>query len=291
MIKENPALVQALSVDHACRLLEYNRGSYYRSRSTLPPVPPGVPDVELRAAIERLVLEFPGYGYRRVTAQLHREGWAVNHKRVLRLMREECLLCHLKRRWVKTTDSEHGFRVYPNLLPSAGWRGLTRPDEAWVSDITYIRLGQQFVYLAVILDAFSRRVVGWCLSREIDASLTVTALDQALALRRPPVGWIHHSDRGVQYACRDYVARVEAAGGWVSMAAKGTPRENAQAESFMRTLKAEEVALQEYATYEAVLRSIRHFIETVYNRKRLHSSLGYLPPIEFEEQFAAGVFH
>ncbi len=168
---------------------------------------------------------------------------------------------------------------------------MTRPDEAWASDITYIRLGQQFVYLAVILDAFSRRVVGWCLSREIDAALTVAALDQALGVRRPPPGWIHHSDRGVQYACRDYVGRVEAAGGRVSMAAKGTPRENAQAESFMRTLKAEEVALQEYATYEAVRRSIRHFIEAVYNRKRLHSSLGYLPPIEFEEQFAAGVFH
>jgi transposase InsO family protein len=291
VIQESPDLIPALSVDHACRLLSLNRGSGYRYGTGPAPARPGTPDVELRDAIERIVLEFPGYGYRRVTVQLHRDGWNVNHKRVRRLMREECLLCQLKRRWVRTTDSEHGFRVYPNLLPDAGWRELTRPDEAWAGDITYIRLGQQFVYLAVILDAFSRRVVGWCLSREIDAALTVTALEQALQVRQPPAGWIHHSDRGVQYACRDYVARVEAAGGRVSMAAKGTPRENAQAESFMRTLKAEEVALQEYATYEAVLRSIRHFIEAVYNRKRLHSSLGYLPPIEFEEQFAAGGFH
>jgi transposase InsO family protein len=290
VIQENPKLIQALSVDRACRLLEVNRGSYYRSERAPAPARLAAPDVELRDAIERIVLAFSGYGYRRVTAQLHRDGWAVNHKRVLRVMRQECLLCQLKRRWVRTTNSEHGFRICPNLLPEAGWRGVTRPDEAWASDITYIRLGQQFVYLAVILDAFSRRVVGWCLSREIDASLTVTALDQALALRCPPAGWIHHSDRGVQYACRDYVARVEAAGGRVSMAAKGTPRENAQAESFMRTLKTEEVAVHEYATYEAVEGSIGHFIETVYNRKRLHSSIGHLPPVEFEEQFAAGIF-
>lgn len=291
MIHENPALMQELSVDHACRVLALNRGSYYRYGTTPARGQPAFQEVALRDAIERIVLEFPGYGYRRVTVQLQRDGWNVNRKRVLRLMRQECLLCQLKRRWVKTTDSEHGFRVYPNLLEETGWRRLTRPDEAWASDITYIRLGQQFVYLAVLLDAFSRRVVGWCLSRQIDASLTVTALEQALQQRRPPAGWIHHSDRGVQYACRDYVERVEGAGGRVSMAAKGTPRENAQAESFMRTLKAEEVNLQEYASYEAVQASIPRFIEAVYNRKRLHSSIGYLPPVEFEEQFAAGVFH
>ena len=290
MIQENPDLLQQLSLDHVCRVLALNRGSYYRYAAAPAPTPADVPDVALRDAIERIVLEFPGYGYRRVTAQLQREGWNVNRKRVLRLMRQECLLCQLKRRWVKTTDSEHGFRVYPNLLPEAGWQRLTRPDEAWASDITYIRLAQQFVYLAVILDAFSRRVVGWCLSREIDAALTVTALDQALTSRRPSAGWIHHSDRGVQYACRDYVTRVEAAGGRVSMAAKGTPRENAQAESFMRTLKHEEVYLQEYQTFTEAKQAISRFIEAVYNEKRLHSSLGYRPPSEFEELLAAGFF-
>jgi putative transposase len=152
----------------------------------------------VRDAIERMVLEYPGYGYRRVTAQLHRDGVLVNRKRVLRIMREECLLCQLQRRWVPTTDSEHGFRVYPNLLAEAGWRHLTGINQAWVADITYLRLVREFAYLAVLLDAYSRRVVGWSLSRSIDAGLAVLALERALSLRQPPSGWIHHSDRGVQ---------------------------------------------------------------------------------------------
>jgi putative transposase len=282
--------LSALPVEVACAVLGVNRGSYYRCG----PLPsPGVPtrfEVGLRDTIERIVLEFPGYGYRRVTAALQRAGWAVNHKRVLRLLREECLLCQLKRRWVRTTDSEHGWRLYPNLLSGCGWRRLTGLDQAWVADLTYIRLPGGFCYLAAILDAFSRKVVGWSLSERIDAELAVAALEQALKSRKPKVGWIHHSDRGVQYACGDYVGRLERAGARISMAAKGTPRENAQAESFFRTLKHEEVYLTEYEDYRQAKQALGRFIERVYNEKRLHSSLGYRPPNEFEELVAAGSF-
>jgi putative transposase len=242
----------------------------------------------LREAIERVVLEFPGYGYRRVTHHLQRAGWAVNHKRVLRVMHQESLLCHLQRHWVRTTDSEHGLRVYPNLLSNAGWRTLTGINQAWAADLTYVRLAREFCYLAAILDAYSRRVVGWHLSRQIDAALAVAALEKALAARQPAAGWIHHSDQGVQYACRDYVQLLEGAQARISMAAKGTPRENAQVESFMRTLKHEEVYLHDYETFEDAEPSIGHFIERVYNEKRLHSSLGYRPPSEFEELLATG---
>lgn len=292
MIQDNPQLVAELSLARACAVLAVNRGSYYRGEAPL------AADRErraeamgLRERIEAIVLEFPGYGYRRVTAQLQREGWAVNHKRVLRIMRAESLLCELQRRWVKTTDSEHGLRTYPNLLAQRGWRQLTGINQAWAADLTYIRLREGFCYLAALLDAFSRRVVGWHLSERLDASLTVTALEQALASRCPPPGLIHHSDQGVQYACRDYVTVLEGVGARISMAAKGTPRENAQAESFFRTLKYEEVYLQEYETVLDVKPSVGRFIETVYNEKRLHSSLGYRPPCEFEDLVLAGLLH
>jgi putative transposase len=283
----------ALPLEVACATLSVNRGSYYRRRATLcleAPASFARADLNLRAAIEALVLEFPGYGYRRVTAQLHRDGWEVNHKRVLRLMREESLLCQLKRRWMRTTDSEHGMRVYPNLLKDCGWRRLTGVNQAWVADITYIRLPGGFCYLAAILDAFSRKVVGWTLSQRIDASLAVRALEQALCCRKPPADFIHHSDRGVQYACRDYVELLQEAGARISMAAKGTPRENAQAESFFRTLKHEEVDLSDYQDYDEANQALGRFIERVYNEKRLHSSLGYRPPSEFETLTAAGFF-
>jgi transposase InsO family protein len=280
-------------VERACALLGLNRGSLYRHAAGAEPEPiashrPQGNSLSLRAAVERVVLEFPGYGYRRVTKHLQREGWNVNRKRVLRVMREESLLCQLKRRWTKTTDSQHGWRVYPNRLVDCGWRRLTGLDEAWVADLTYIRLGGEFVYLATVMDAYSRRVLGWCLSRTLEAELALTALERALAQRQPPPGWIHHSDRGVQYACAAYVARLEAAGACVSMAAKGSPLENAQAERLFRTLKEEEVYLQEYETFEEAEASIGRFIEEVYNRKRLHSSLGYRPPCEFEELTLTG---
>ncbi len=285
-----------LPLERRCLLLGLNRGSYYRAaRSTAAPAPVESAAaqnnsaiqsaIRLQEAIERLVVEFPGYGYRRVTKQLRREGWHVNHKRVRRLMRAAGLLWRRKRRLVKTTDSEHGFGAAPNLV-----KGL-RPmalNEVWVADLTYIRLGQEFVYLATVMDAFSRRVVGWCLGRSLEAELALTALEHALQTRQPPPGWIHHSDQGVQYACSAYRERLEQAGARASMAAKGTPQENAQAERWFRTLKEEEVYLQEYQTFEEAEASIGRFIEEVYNQKRLHSALGYRPPCEFEELVRIG---
>jgi transposase InsO family protein len=236
-------------------------------------------DLDLRDAIEHIVLEFPGYGYRRVTAELHGRGWTVNHKRVLSIMRRESLLCQLKRRFRPTTDSAHSFGVYPNLIKDTQLDGL---DQAWISDITYVRLPTSFCYLAAILDAYSRRCLGWRLSRSIDTSLTLSALEMALATRRPSAGLIHHSDRGVQYASGEYVSRLEEAGALISMAAVGNPYENAKAESFFRNLKMEEVYIKDYRDFEEAEEDIGRFIEEVYNQKRLHSSLGYLPPVEFE---------
>lgn len=240
-------------------------------------------ETELRDAIERIVLDFPGYGYRRVTHALHRSGWPVNHKRVLRVMREESLLCQLKRHFVVTTDSAHGYRTYPNLLVAAS---LDRLDQAWVADITYIRLPTTFVYLACMLDAFSRRCIGWKLSRQIDTRLTLAALEMALEFRQPPRGLIHHSDRGVQYASTEYVGRLEELGVRVSMSATGNPYDNAKAESFFKTLKREEVYLKDYQTFAEAEANLGQFIEAVYNTKRLHSSLGYRPPTEFEADYA-----
>lgn len=235
--------------------------------------------VALRAAIENLVLEFPGYGYRRVTKALARAGYLVNHKRVLRIMREESLLCQIKRRFIPTTDSNHSFRTYPNLLKEMV---LCAPDQAWQADITYIRLPTGFAYLSAIIDAYSRRCVGWQFSRCIDTQLTLAALDMAISTRRIQPGLVHHSDRGVQYASSAYVERLESVGALVSMSAKGNPYDNAKAESFFKTLKREEVYLKQYRTFGEAEANIGQFIEDVYNVKRLHSSLGYLPPAEFE---------
>jgi transposase InsO family protein len=265
-----------LSARRLCSLLGVARSWYYE-RPTNPIQ--NERDVALRDAIEQIVLEFPGYGYRRVTKALARKGWIVNHKRVRRVMRQESLLCQLKRRFVATTDSGHTLRTYPNLV--AGLE-LTGPDQVWVADITYIRLPTAFAFLACVLDAWSRRCVGWHLSRTIDTRLTVAALDHALVQRQPAPGLIHHSDRGGQYASADYVARLETVGARISRAAVGNPYQNAQAESFFKTLKCEEVYLHDYRTLAEAEDNIGHFIEDVYNAKRLHSSLGYLPPIEYE---------
>lgn len=282
MIQASRGLFARLPLERACALLQIDRSGFYRGASPGPCAPD---ETALREAIENIVVEFAGYGYRRVSAQLARDGWQVNHKRVLRIMRQECLLCQLRRRWVPTTDSDHGLRVYPNLLST---HKAQRLNQVWVADLTYIRLPGGFCYLGAILDAFSRRVVGWHLSRWIDSALALAALDKALSSRQPQAGWIHHSDRGVQYACRDYVARLEAAGAQVSMSRKGTPRDNAQAESFFKTLKTEEVYLQEYGTFEEAQACLTRFIEDVYNLKRLHSALGYRPPTEFEDLMLAG---
>ena len=240
-------------------------------------------EIALRDQIEDLILEFPGYGYRRVTHALARQGWTINHKRVLRIMQEESLLCHLKKKFVvTTTNSRHGFPVYPNVLAEVT---LSAPDQAWVADFTYIRLRSAFVYLACILDAFSRRCVGWHLSREMTTQLTRSALHQAIVERRPKPGLIHHSDRGVQYASREYVEQLQEIGAHISMSAVGNPYDNAKAESFFKTLKQEEVYLKEYGSFTDAEQNLTVFLEQVYNEKRLHSSLGYLPPAEFEAAY------
>jgi putative transposase len=269
------------AISQLCELLQVSRSWYYENQSR---AEEDEVDVELRDSIERIILDFPGYGYRRVTHALKRAGWIVNHKRVLRIMREESLLCQLKRHFVHTTDSRHPYQVYPNLI-----KGMTleAPDVLWVADLTYIRLPSTFVYLAAILDAYSRKCVGWKLSKRIDTQLTLAALEVALAARNVKAGLIHHSDRGVQYASSEYVARLRSIEAQVSMSAVGNPYENAKAESFFKTLKREEVYLKQYHTFQEAEDNLRQFIEDVYNTKRLHSSLGYLPPTEFEEAYSS----
>jgi transposase InsO family protein len=271
----------SLSLRQLSRLLGVSRSWYYERATAVDRLER---DVRLRDAIERIVLDFPGYGYRRVTAELARQGWQVNHKRVLRMMHQEGLLCELQRSWTPTTNSRHGLQTYPNLLASAV---LSQRDQVWVADITYIHLPTSFVYLACVLDAWSRRCVGWQLSRRIDTPLTLAALEQAIALRQPQTGLIHHSDRGVQYASAAYVERLTTIGAQVSMSAQGNPYDNAKAESFFKTLKREEVYLNQYETFSDAERQIGRFIDDVYNQKRLHSSLGYRPPMEYESLYNA----
>lgn len=269
-----------LSIRRLCELFGVGRTWYYTQPS---PDETASRDVALRASIEDTVLAFPGYGYRRVTKHMQRDGLRVNHKRVLRVMREESLLCQIKRRFVMTTDSVHGLTRYPNLLADLV---VVRPNQVWQADITYIRLPTSFVYLACVLDSYSRRCVGWALSRTIDTQLTLAALAMALTTRQPAPGLIHHSDQGVQYASAAYVARLAAAGVQISMAATGNPYENAKAESFFKTLKCEEVYLNDYQTFQEAEAQLETFIEEVYNCKRLHSSLGYRSPHEFEAAHA-----
>jgi putative transposase len=235
----------------------------------------------LRDMIQRIALEFPSYGWRRMTAELQRRGWAVNHKRVYRRMHEDNLLCLRKRKFVVTTDSDHGLPVYPNLARAMTLTGL---DQLWVADLTYIRLELEFIYLAVILDAFSRRVIGWALDRTLETALTLQALRMALGRRRPVSGLVHHSDRGVQYASLDYTQLLQEQGIRISMSRQANPWDNAACESFLKTLKYEEVYRTEYRDLADARASIGVFLEKVYNQKRLHSALGYLPPAEFERE-------
>ena len=240
-------------------------------------------ELELRSQIQTIALEMRAYGYRPITAELHRRGVKVNHKRVLRLLREDNLLCLRQRAFVRTTDSRHNLMVYPNLTRELV---LSNINQLWVADITYIRLLREFIYLAVLLDAFSRRCIGWAISRHIDTQLTLAALQMALNTRTIQPGLIHHSDQGVQYAATDYVAVLQEHKIEISMSRTGNPYDNAKAERFMRTLKYEEIYMNDYETLAEVRASVEHFIEAVYNRKRLHSAIGYRPPIEFEASLA-----
>jgi len=240
-------------------------------------------DMDLRDAIQRIALEWPSYGRPRITRELRRRGWTVNPKRVYRLLREDNLLCVRKRKFIVTTDSNHGRKVYANL---AAEMALTGMDQLWRADITYIRLREEFVFLAVILDAFSRRVIGWALDRNMEDELTLRALRMALSRRRLQPGLVHHSDRGSQYASNQYTELLQAHGIQISMSRKGNPWDNAACESFMKTLKYEEVLRNEYRDLTEARASILAFIERVYNQKRLHSALGYVPPAEFEAQLA-----
>ena len=262
-----------------CDLVDESRAGYYRHWQASRP---GEEEMELRDAIQRLALAHRHYGYRRIGALLRRAGWCVNHKRVLRLMRKDNLLCLRQKAFVPaTTDSQHSYRIYPNL---ARRLETTAINQLWVADITYIRLAEDFVYLAVVLDAHSRRVVGWALGDHLKASLAVAALEMALATRDvAPGGLVHHSDRGVQYACGDYIARLEARGILVSMSRIACPYDNAMAESFMKTLKTEEVEGRPYRNLVHAKSDIGAFIEQVYNKHRLHSALAYRSPEEFEQ--------
>lgn len=236
-------------------------------------------EMELRDQMQKVALEWPAYGYRRITRALQRRGFDVNHKRVLRMMHEDNLLCARRRGFMVTTDSRHRLPIYPNLARDMQ---LTAINQLWIADITYIRLRKEFIYLAVVLDAFSRRVIGWALGRTLEAQLVTTALAMALAERRSAPGLVHHSDRGSQYASLDYTEMLKQHQVTISMSRKGNPYDNAACESFMKTLKYEEVYRNEYYDFQDARAGIGEFLDRVYNQKRLHSALGYMPPAQFE---------
>jgi putative transposase len=271
------SLATPITLQRLCQLATVSRAGFYRWRGAPPAVDA---DMDLRDEIQRIALEFNCYGRRRVKAELRRRGWKVNHKRVQRILREDNLLCLRRKRFVAmTTDSNHDRPVYPNLAKDLKRTGI---DQLWVADITYIRLETEFVYLAVVLDAYSRRVIGWALDRTLEDDLAIAALRIALRTRSPGPGLVHHSDRGVQYASRDYTGLLKEHAIQISMSRKGNPYDNAACESFMKTLKYEEVHQQEYRDLPEARASIENFLMKVYNHKRLHSALNYVPPAEFE---------
>jgi len=265
-----------LHITQACNALSIAKPTFYRWNRQ--------PNKDFNAELplmQEIAFDFPRYGYRRITHELRRRGIAVNHKRVLRIMKENNLLVKRKKSKPITTQSNHGLPKYPNLVKDLA---ITRTNQAWVADITYIWLVREFVYLAVIMDLFSRCCVGWALSRNPDSQLTLSALRMAITQRGDVAGCIHHSDQGVQYAAHDYVQRLMKAGIKPSMGEVGNSYENAFAESFIKTIKYEEVYMNEYETIADVQKNIKQFIEEVYNKKRLHSSIGYKPPMEFEQE-------
>ncbi len=274
----------SLSIERMCQMAGVSRAGFYRSLQERAPVEE---EMEVRSVIQQIAVEHRRrYGYRRISAELRRRGVVVNHKRVLRILRADNLLGVQPRRFVMTTDSDHRFEVYLNL---ASRMRLTGINQLWVADITYIRLHQEFVYLAVVLDAYSRKVVGWALDRTLAARLPITALQQAMAQRQPPPGLVHHSDRGVQYACGDYAQVLQRHQMIPSMSRPANPYDNASCESFMKTLKREEIYANEYRDLDHLFANIEAFIEQYYNRCRLHSALGYRPPEEFERDASPAI--
>ena len=275
-------LATLIPLQRMCALSDVSRAGFYRWVNAPDPVDR---HMDLRDEIQRIALEYPYYGWRRVQLELDRRGWIVNHKLVRRIMREDNLLCLRRRRkLVITTDSRHSFAVYPNLAKGMALTGI---NQLWVADITYIRLETEFVYLAAVLDAYSRRVVGWALGPTLEASLAVEALQMGLDNRNPSTGLVHHSDRGVQYASLNYTGLLKEHHVTISMSRKGNPYDNAKCESFMKTLKYDEVYRQEYRDLGEARSCIQRFIEKVYNAKRLHSALRYESPMRFEQQLAA----
>jgi putative transposase len=274
----------SLSIERMGQLAGVSRAGFYRSLRERAPVEE---EMETRSAIQSIAVEHRRrYGYRRITAELRRRGMPVNHKRVLRILREDNLLGVQPRRFVVTTDSEHRLEVYLNLARRMKVTGI---NQLWVADITYLRLQKEFVYLAVVLDAFSRKVVGWALDRTLAARLPIAALEQAIAQRQPPPGLVHHSDRGVQYACGDYAQVLQQHGMIPSMSRPANPYDNASCESFLKTLKREEIYASQYRDLEHLLANLEAFIEQYYNRCRLHSALGYRSPEEFERETSPAI--
>jgi putative transposase len=281
-VQEEVKADRGLTIERLVELGRVSRSGFYRSHEDEQAKPD--PDMDLREAIQRIALEWPSYGRPRITAELRRRGWKVNPKRVYRILREDNLLCVRRRKFVVTTDSHHGRKVYPNL---ASQMVVTDVDQLWVADITYIRLQEEFVFLAVILDACSRRVIGWALEQSLEDELTLGALRMALSQRTIQAGLVHHSDRGSQYASKDYTDLLKAHGIQISMSRKGNPWDNAACESFIKSVKYEEVLRNEYRDLGEARQSIVRFLEQVYNEKRLHSALGYRPPAEFEQVLLA----
>lgn len=272
-----------IPIRKACSGLGISRSGYYKMHQSKP----AADNPKTRGLIQEIALEFPCYGYRRITKEMQRRGHKINHKKVLRVMREDNLLCVRKKFRITTTNSKHNLPVFPNLAKGLNIKGL---NQLWVADITYIQLQREFVYLAAIIEAFSKKCIGWDLSRHIDTVLAINALTMAISKRKKLGfdGLVHHSDQGAQYASHEYVDILEKHGIRGSMSRKGNPYDNAFAESFMKTLKVEEVYMKEYRTFEEAYEDIKEFIEEVYNKKRLHSSIGYMPPNEFEVKILNG---